>query len=117
MPPWGRLAPSITDCTAFVDPSKRLGAPIVTLVEEARLERLAALYAASVTYVPPRRRQTVFFFFAAFFTTLFFAAFFLATFFLATFFLVTRFFVVILRAKIILLLLTCAWVCIHPQLT
>jgi purine nucleosidase/non-specific riboncleoside hydrolase len=50
------LAPGITRGTEIVDPSKRLGTPIITLVEEARLERLAALYAVSVTYVPRRRR-------------------------------------------------------------
>ena len=36
-----------------VDPSGRLETPMVTLVEEVRLDRLAALYAASVTYSPP----------------------------------------------------------------
>jgi purine nucleosidase/non-specific riboncleoside hydrolase len=35
-----------------VDPSGRLGTPMVTLVEEARLERLVALYAASIAYAP-----------------------------------------------------------------
>jgi purine nucleosidase/non-specific riboncleoside hydrolase len=31
-----------------IDPSGRLGSPPVTLVEEARLDRLAALYARSI---------------------------------------------------------------------
>jgi purine nucleosidase/non-specific riboncleoside hydrolase len=35
-----------------IDPSGRLGTPMVTLVEEVRRDRLAALYAASVAYVP-----------------------------------------------------------------
>ena len=33
-----------------VDPSGRLGAPPVTVVEEARLDRLAAMYARSIAY-------------------------------------------------------------------
>jgi purine nucleosidase len=44
------LAPGITRGMTVVDPSGRLGTPIVTLVEEARLDRLAALYAASIAY-------------------------------------------------------------------
>jgi purine nucleosidase/non-specific riboncleoside hydrolase len=36
----------------IVDPSERLGTPVVTLVEEARVDRLVALYAASVAYSP-----------------------------------------------------------------
>jgi purine nucleosidase len=35
-----------------VDPSGRLGTPMVTLVEEAKLDRLVALYAASIAYIP-----------------------------------------------------------------
>jgi len=35
-----------------VDPSGRLGTPMVTLVEEARIDRLASLYAASVSFAP-----------------------------------------------------------------
>ena len=36
-----------------VDPSGRLGTPTVTLVEEVRLDRLAALVAASLTWIAP----------------------------------------------------------------
>ena len=46
------LAPGITRGMTVVDPSGRLGTPVVTLVEEVRLDRLAALYAASVAYSP-----------------------------------------------------------------
>lgn len=42
------LAPGITRGMTVVDPSGRLGTPPVTLVEEARLDRLAALYARSI---------------------------------------------------------------------
>ena len=42
------LAPGLTRGMTVVDPSGRIGTPPVTLVEEARLDRLAALYAASV---------------------------------------------------------------------
>lgn len=48
------LAPGITRGMVVVDPSGRLGTPPVTLIEEARLDRLIALYAASVAYVPRR---------------------------------------------------------------
>jgi purine nucleosidase/non-specific riboncleoside hydrolase len=44
------LAPGVTRGMTVVDPSGRLGTPMVTLVEEVRLDRLAALYAASVAY-------------------------------------------------------------------
>jgi purine nucleosidase/non-specific riboncleoside hydrolase len=50
------LAPGITRGMTVVDPSGRLGTPMVTLVEEARLDRLWALYAASVAYSPPHGR-------------------------------------------------------------
>ena len=46
------LAPGLTRGMTVVDPSGRLGTPVVTLVEEVRLDRLAALYAASVAYSP-----------------------------------------------------------------
>jgi purine nucleosidase len=46
------LAPGITRGMTVVDPSGRLGTPMVTLVEEARLDRLVALYAASIAYAP-----------------------------------------------------------------
>lgn len=42
------LAPGLTRGMTVVDPSGRLGAPPVTLVEEARLDRLAALYFRSI---------------------------------------------------------------------
>jgi purine nucleosidase len=44
------LAPGITRGMTVVDPSGRLGTPMVTLVEEASLDSLAAFYAASVAY-------------------------------------------------------------------
>jgi purine nucleosidase/non-specific riboncleoside hydrolase len=48
------VAPGLTRGMTVVDPSGRLGTPKVTLVEEALPDRLAALYALSVAYVPPR---------------------------------------------------------------
>lgn len=47
------LAPGITRGMTVVDPSGRLGTPMVTLVEEADIDRLAALYAASVRGTAP----------------------------------------------------------------
>jgi purine nucleosidase len=47
------LAPGITRGMVVVDPSGRLGTPKITLIEEARLDRLVALFAASVAYQPP----------------------------------------------------------------
>ncbi|ARO14179.1 inosine/uridine-preferring nucleoside hydrolase [Ketogulonicigenium robustum] len=44
------LAPGITRGMTLVDPSGRLGTPKITLVEEASIERLTALYAASIAY-------------------------------------------------------------------
>ena len=46
------LAPGVTRGMTVVDSSGRLGTPVVMLVEEVRLDRLAALYAASVAYSP-----------------------------------------------------------------
>jgi purine nucleosidase len=46
------LAPGITRGMTVIDPSGRLATPMVTLVEEVRLDHLAALYAASVAYAP-----------------------------------------------------------------
>ncbi len=43
------LAPGIARGMMVVDPSGRLGTPPVTIVEKARIDRLAALYAASIT--------------------------------------------------------------------
>jgi len=48
------LAPGITRGMTVVDPSGRLGTPMVTIVEEARLDRLVALYAASIAYSPKK---------------------------------------------------------------
>lgn len=42
------LAPGLARGMTIVDPSGRLGTPMVTLVEEARMERLVALYKASI---------------------------------------------------------------------
>jgi purine nucleosidase/non-specific riboncleoside hydrolase len=42
------LAPGLTRGMTVVDPSGRLGTPPVTLVEQARLDRLTALYARSI---------------------------------------------------------------------
>ena len=50
------LAPGITRGMTVIDPSGRIGTPMVTIVEEARLDRLAELFAAVVTYAPPPRR-------------------------------------------------------------
>ncbi len=50
------LAPGITRGMTVVDPSGRIGTPMVTIVEEARLDRLAALFEASVAYAPRSRR-------------------------------------------------------------
>ena len=44
------LAPGLTRGMTVVDPSGRLGTPMVTIVEEASLDRLAAFYAASIAY-------------------------------------------------------------------
>jgi purine nucleosidase/non-specific riboncleoside hydrolase len=44
------LAPGVTRGMTVVDPSGRLGTSMVTLVEEARFDRLAAFYAASIAY-------------------------------------------------------------------
>lgn len=46
------LAPGITRGMVVVDPSGRLGTPQVTLIEEAKLDRLIALYADSIAYQP-----------------------------------------------------------------
>lgn len=46
------LAPGLTRGMTVVDPSGRVGTPMVTLVEQVHLDRLAALYAASVAYAP-----------------------------------------------------------------
>jgi purine nucleosidase len=48
------LAPGLTRGMTVIDPSGRLGTPAVTVVEEARLDRLAALIEASLAWSPPR---------------------------------------------------------------
>ena len=47
------LAPGLTRGMTVIDPSGRLGTPTVTVVEEARQDRLAALIAASIAWSPP----------------------------------------------------------------
>ena len=44
------LAPGITRGMTVVDPTGRLGTPMVTLIEEAKVDRLIALYRASVAF-------------------------------------------------------------------
>jgi purine nucleosidase/non-specific riboncleoside hydrolase len=44
------LAPGITRGMTVVDPTGRLGTPMVTIIEEAKVDRLVALYRASVAY-------------------------------------------------------------------
>jgi inosine-uridine nucleoside N-ribohydrolase len=44
------LAPGIARGMTVIDPSGRLDTPMVTIVEEARIDRLAAFYAASIAY-------------------------------------------------------------------
>ena len=46
------LGPGITRGMTVIDPSGRLGTPAITLIETADLERLIAIYAASVAYQP-----------------------------------------------------------------
>ncbi|MBS0525355.1 MAG: nucleoside hydrolase [Proteobacteria bacterium] len=49
------LAPGLTRGMTVVDPSGRLSAPPVTMVEEASLDRLAAMYARSIAYTRSRK--------------------------------------------------------------
>jgi purine nucleosidase len=44
------LAPGITRGMTVVDPSGRLGTPMVTIIEEAKIDRLVALYVDSIAY-------------------------------------------------------------------
>ncbi|MBC7737648.1 MAG: nucleoside hydrolase [Candidatus Saccharibacteria bacterium] len=44
------LAPGIARGMTIVDPSGRLGTPMVTLIEQVKLDRLIALYAASIPF-------------------------------------------------------------------
>jgi purine nucleosidase len=46
------LAPGITRGMTVVDPSGRLGTSMITLVEEAPLDRLIEMYRASIAYTP-----------------------------------------------------------------
>jgi purine nucleosidase/non-specific riboncleoside hydrolase len=46
------LAPGLTRGMTVVDPSGRLGTPMVTLVEEADIGRLVAMFEASIKFVP-----------------------------------------------------------------
>lgn len=46
------LAPGITRGMTVVDPSGRLGTPMVTIVEEAKVDRLVDIYKASIAYTP-----------------------------------------------------------------
>ena len=46
------LTPDITRGMTVVDPSGRLGSPAITVVEQVRLDRLAALFMASIAYTP-----------------------------------------------------------------
>jgi purine nucleosidase/non-specific riboncleoside hydrolase len=47
------LAPGLTRGMTVIDPSGRLGTPTVTVVEEARQDRLEALVEAALTWSPP----------------------------------------------------------------
>ena len=46
------LAPGIARGMTVVDPTGRLGTPMVTVIEEAKIDRLVALYRNSVAYRP-----------------------------------------------------------------
>lgn len=46
------LAPGITRGMTVVDPSGRLGTPMVTIVEEATIDKLVQFYKASIAFVP-----------------------------------------------------------------
>ena len=46
------LAPGLTRGMTVVDPSGRLGTPMVTIIEEAQVEQLVELYRASVAFRP-----------------------------------------------------------------
>jgi purine nucleosidase len=48
------LAPGLTRGMTVIDPSGRLGTPPVTVIEEARLDRLSTLVAAALAWSPPR---------------------------------------------------------------
>jgi purine nucleosidase len=46
------LAPGLTRGMTVVDPSGRLGTPMVTIVEEAAIDKLVEFYKASIAFVP-----------------------------------------------------------------
>lgn len=46
------LAPGIARGMTVVDPSGRLGTPKITILEEAKLDRVIAIYQASIAYTP-----------------------------------------------------------------
>lgn len=50
------LAPGITRGMTVVDPSGRLGTPTVTIVEQAKIEKLVEFYEASLAYTADARR-------------------------------------------------------------
>lgn len=50
------VEPGITRGMTVVDPSGRLGTPMVTILEQARLDRLAAFFEASLAYEPQSRQ-------------------------------------------------------------
>ena len=48
------LAPGIARGMTIIDPSGRLGTPMVRLIEQVSMDRLIALYAASLVYTQPK---------------------------------------------------------------
>jgi len=46
------LSPGIARGMTLVDPSGRLGTPMITFVEEVDLKKVDALYAVSAAYIP-----------------------------------------------------------------
>ena len=44
------FAPGIARGMTVIDPSGRLGTPAIVIVEEARIERVVAMYAASIGF-------------------------------------------------------------------
>jgi purine nucleosidase len=51
------LAPGIARGMTLVDPSGRLGTPKATLIEEARIDRLVALYKTSIAFRPASKNR------------------------------------------------------------
>lgn len=52
------LAPGLTRGMTLIDPSRRLGTPPVTMIEQGRLDRLKDLYIASVKWRPGQNART-----------------------------------------------------------